>query len=353
MAGSCVALDTYYDLALRINAGTKGYRDFVRSALVKEGYEIIEPDDLDGDRKKELKDEIKKNKEELNLEDSQLKAEANLKVAEGIIEKVSINELELNVVNKEGVKKLKEAKKIDKYQEAKLNLIVKYNTPIGKINLDLVEADKDGMYLELKLRYWFNEGREYLEDRDWRVADKALKHGRAFKPDLNKDTISPKIKHLEKIGIKFLFEKKLIHNEDPELRKFVSDLKETNLIELKALTGLNVGNLETPVEVVRKIFKIFGYRLNPVKRMGHKDMFGKRHIIYEIVDKYENYAKETIERWTALDKKNSLEKKVSRICLQQGKRIENITDEEIAVMQLSDKAQIEEFLAYMQNYAVA
>ena len=80
MGGSCTALDTYCELALRSNAGNKGYRDFVMTALKNEGYEIVEPDDLDGDRKKELKDEVKANKEELNLEDTGLKFGADISV---------------------------------------------------------------------------------------------------------------------------------------------------------------------------------------------------------------------------------------------------------------------------------
>ena len=351
MGGSCTALDTYCELALRSNAGNKGYRDFVMTALKNEGYEIIEPDDLDGDRKKELKDEIKQNKEELNLEDTVLKLSADIAIAEDKIQKLTHEDKEIAIVNREGVKKLKDERKIDKYQQEKLNIIARYNTT--SLSEELINLDKDGMYNDLRLRYWFNEGGEFLADRDFKVLDKALTFGRGFKPDMNRDVISPKVKKLHELGIEFLFEKKLIHNEDEELRNWVSDLKEKNLVEVKALTGLSIGNMESPVEVVRKIYKMFGYKLNAVKRSGRKDAFGKRHIFYEILDKYQNYGGEILNRWLTLDKKNSLEKKVTKICLENGKRVDPPTDEELALLKLSTASEVADYLAWCEKYEYA
>jgi hypothetical protein len=348
MGGSCTALDTYCELALRSNAGNKGYRDFVMTALKNEGYEIVEPDDLDGDRKKELKDEVKQNKEELNSQDTGLKFNADISVAEDKIEKLNFNGEEIAIVNREGVKKLKDERKIDKYQTEKLNIIARYNTT--RLSEELIQLDKDGMYNDLRLRYWFNQGNEFLADRDFRVLDKALTFGRSFKPDLNHDVISPKIKKLKSMGIEFLFEKKIIHNNDEGLRAWISDLKETNLVELKALTGLNIGAMESPVEIVRKIYKLFGYKLNAVKRSGRKDAFGKRHIFYEILDKYQNYGGEILNRWLTLDKKNSLEKKVTKICLENGKRVDPPTDEELALLKLSTASEVADYLAWCEKY---
>jgi hypothetical protein len=206
------------------------------------------------------------------------------------------------------------------------------------------------MYNDLRLRYWFNQGNEFLADRDFRVLDKALTFGRSFKPDLNHDVISPKIKKLKSMGIEFLFEKKIIHNNDEGLRAWISDLKETNLVELKALTGLNIGAMESPVEIVRKIYKLFGYKLNAVKRSGRKDAFGKRHIFYEILDKYQNYGGEILNRWLTLDKKNSLEKKVTKICLENGKRVDPPTDEELALLKLSTASEVADYLAWCEKY---
>ena len=155
------------------------------------------------------------------------------------------------------------------------------------------------------------------------------------------------------MGIEFLFDKKIIHNDDEELRTWVSDLKETNLVELKALTGLNIGAMESPVEIVRKIYKLFGYKLNAVKRSGRKDAFGKRHVFYEILDKYAGFSNEVMGRWLTLDKKNSLEKKVIKICLENGKRVDPPTDEELALLKLSTASEVADYLAWCEKYEYA
>ncbi|MGK7892124.1 MAG: hypothetical protein AB4372_00320, partial [Xenococcus sp. (in: cyanobacteria)] len=113
-----------------------------------------------------------------------------------------------------------------------------------EVTPELVEKDDKGWYNQLTLHYYLTVGNMYLAQRDKQSLETltASSKGLAFKPDVNKCTLSAKVKALEELDIK----------------QFLNPFA---LFTAKSLAGW----LEKMVQYRYEILMLLGVTINPTK----------------------------------------------------------------------------------------
>ena len=189
-----ICLTTWAKLGAVINLGKWHYRDEVEKGLAAEGHNIIPesewdiklPDTSEVDKVDEaVKDNKNENYEQYNNDVSDAYSPDN-------------NELE--TLSKKQAKTEKELLSLRKG-----NLERKYKV---EVTPQLVEKDDNGWFSQLMLHFYFDKGRQFLQERDLRILETAIKHGDGnyFLPDFNKKAIISMIVALDALGIKKLWE---------------------------------------------------------------------------------------------------------------------------------------------------
>ncbi len=244
------SFNTWARRACLINDGKNNYRASILGKLIDEGYELYNPDNPD-------------KPDQVNIEVKQVRTE-NYQIhctEVSDIETPSHQELEKL--------KTKRAKtKTERLIERKGNLANRYGI---EVTPELVEKDDKGWYNQLKLHYYLTIGNIYLAQRDKRSLSKLTENsnGKAFKPDVNKRTLSAKVKALQIINIEQFL--------DPEAR-FTSnsladwfDLVKQYWYEIKILLGVNINcEKDSAITVAQRILSKLGLKLDYLHWRGSR-----------------------------------------------------------------------------------
>ena len=126
----------------------------------------------------------------------------------------------------------------------------------------LVEKDDNGWYNQLKLHYYLTIGNIYLAQRDKRSLAGLTENsnGKAFKPDVNKRTLSAKVKALQIINIEQFLnpEAKFTANSLADWWEMVKKY----WYEIKILLGVNINReKDSAIAVAKRILKKLGLKL--------------------------------------------------------------------------------------------
>ena len=152
--------------------------------------------------------------------------------------------------------------KADRLMLRKYELKRRYGVPV---TIDLVRKDDNKWYQKLRLHYFLTEGREYLADRDRRMARHILQQGdgQIFTPDFNRSQLGATIGILELLGLPVL-----LSHTDRELRNSDADLQQMaatalgSRSQIKTAIGLGLAKNSTPIVIVRRLLDQIGVGLN-------------------------------------------------------------------------------------------
>ncbi len=168
-----------------VNDGKNNYRESVLNKLREEGYSITN-----------FKFEDKTSETVINESLKQTRKENYQTYKEDVsnVEKPTPEILE-------ELKHKRTKTKTERLQERKGKLENRYGV---EVTPELIEKDDKGWYNKLTLHYYLTVGNIYLAQRDKQSLETltANSKGFAFKPDVNKCTLSAKVKALEELDIK-------------------------------------------------------------------------------------------------------------------------------------------------------
>ena len=224
-----------------VNAGKNNYRESILTKLLSEGYELQMSDVAIGNS------QLVKQGIYQVCENNYLNYRHQVSTAPDISTK------ELDELNN------KKAKTEDeRLAERKANLSRRYGI---EVTPELVKKDDSGWYPQLQLLYFLTVGKTYLSERDRHSLSKFSQNNKAFKPDINKKTLSAQIKALEIIKIEQFFV------PDAEFSKdILADWFETIIIPLRfdiqIILGVSINpEKDSAIAVVQRILKKLGLKL--------------------------------------------------------------------------------------------
>ena len=227
--------------ACLVNSGKNDYRASIISKLIEEGYELFDPNNP-------AKPDI------VNEELKQVRTENYQIYREGVTAAPTPTEEQYLTLKQKRAKT-----KAERLIERKGNLAKRYGI---EVTPELVKKDDKGWYNQLKLHYYLTIGNIYLAQRDKRSLAGLTENsnGKAFKPDVNKRTLSAKVKALEIIDIPQFF--------DPEARFTSNSLADWFEMvkkyrhEIKILLGVNINpEKDSPIGAAQRILKKLDLKL--------------------------------------------------------------------------------------------
>jgi len=268
--------------AVRINLEAKNYRGVLMRKLEDEGYNITLIALGDEESVEALKDEIKEAKNE-NYSDHK----------KAVLESDSISNSEYN--------SLKEKRELSEGERNQLKRARIERTYGINLTDELITKDDEGWYPQLRLHYYLTIGNDFLADRDQKKLNDSLEHGegKIFKPDLNKKTLSSKIKLLKLLDVEQFF--------DPE-KEFTSvDLADwlerlqspAFMSQIKSILGFSLSMKDTPISFAQRLLGLLGLRLSYVAHRRLAD--GSRRRGYRGCDPLADGRGEVFDLWIERD----------------------------------------------------
>jgi hypothetical protein len=268
--------------AVRINLEAKNYRGVLMRKLEDEGYNITLIALGDEESVEALKDEIKEAKNE-NYSDHK----------KAVLESDSISNSEYN--------SLKEKRELSEGERNQLKRARIERTYGINLTDELITKDDDGWYPQIRLHYYLTIGNDFLADRDQKKLNDSLEHGegKIFKPDLNKKTLSSKIKLLKLLDVEQFF--------DPE-KEFTSvDLADwlerlqspAFMSQIKSILGFSLSMKDTPISFAQRLLGLLGLRLSYVAHRRLAD--GSRRRGYRGCDPLADGRGEVFDLWIERD----------------------------------------------------
>ena len=250
-----ICLTTWAKLGAIINAGKWHYRDEVEKGLAAEGHNIIPESEWDI----KLPDTSEVDKVDSAVKDN--KNENYEQYNNDVSDAYSPDNNELEKLSKKQAKTEKELLSLRKG-----NLERKYKV---EVTPKLVEKDDNGWFSQLMLHFYFDKGRQFLQERDLRILETAIKHGDGnyFLPDFNKKAIISMIVALDALGIKKLWEPgQIFHENHPTILQIFNFAKQNQWT--LATIGLDFKRCEAPIQLVQGILQQLGLKMPRLKRKG-------------------------------------------------------------------------------------
>ncbi len=158
--------------------------------------------------------------------------------------------------------------KTERLQERKGKLENRYGV---EVTPDLVEKDDKGWYNKLTLHYYLTIGNKYLAHRDKQSLETltASSKGFAFKPDINKCTLSAKVKALEELDIKQFLNPFALFTAS-SLAGWLEKMIQYRY-EILMLLGVTIHPTDdTAIAVAQRILSKLGLKLNKLYTRGSR-----------------------------------------------------------------------------------
>jgi len=169
---------------------------------------------------------------------------------------------QLNFAEYSSLKKVL-VKTIDqKYALRKYELQQRYLIPV---TVELVMKDDQKWYDKLRLNYYLTKGRDYLAQRDAKIAQQLIQQGEGniFTPDFNNCQLGVMINTLELLRINQIIAhpEQILSNNDPWLEQ-MAELALKNKTVIKTIFKIGLSNKSTPIMILRRFLDKIGYSLN-------------------------------------------------------------------------------------------
>ncbi|MDJ0648887.1 MAG: bifunctional DNA primase/helicase, partial [Xenococcaceae cyanobacterium MO_188.B19] len=246
------SLFTWGKRACVVNEGQGNYREAVLNKLRESGYEVSYFKEED------------KTSETLVNESLKQTRKSNYQNHNKDVSDVDSPTPELL----EELKNKRTRTKTERLQEKKGKLEKRYGV---EVTPELIEKDDKGWYNKLTLHYYLTVGNIYLAQRDKQSLETltANSKGFAFKPDVNKKTLSAKVKALEELDIKqFLnpFAKFTASSLAGWLEKMIQ-----YRYEILMLLGVTINPTDdSAIAVAQRILAKLGLKLNLLNTRGSR-----------------------------------------------------------------------------------
>ncbi len=249
------ALNTWAEMACRLNSEMFSYRESLIEGLEQEGYEIRLPEAIVST---ELIDSLIITRDEGYQE-----------------EKQSIADEELVSDSKgEELKSKKSRSKSDRYQLRKWTLWKRYGIPVST---DLIQKDDDGWHPQLRLHYFLTVGKEFFEHREQQNAHSAIKSGEIWYPSFNRTQLGAKLRFLEAVNYQALCDPAELYSADHPAVVHAEKVCKQDAWATKAIAGFGVREDDAPMSIVQKIHRMVGTELMYGGRLGSR---GDRQRVY-------------------------------------------------------------------------
>ena len=249
-------LNCYAKMACRINNEMSAYREIILKNLVTEGNTINNQCDDDDEV---IKEEITTIRDENYLDQ--------------LDEIAAINIDDLNDKGYERLSNQKHKTKDDRQRHKKYSIKKRYQVDVTP---DLILKDDDGYYPQLRLHYFLTLGFDNVFQKDQTSAKKMRENQSVFIPDFNKSQTSAIVNLLRSLNILQILELDKFTQTHPLLID-MADKAKNHLWDV----GMFLGKLHpdmTPIQILRKILKQLGLKLDRAGREGT----GDRNYIYRI-----------------------------------------------------------------------
>ena len=252
-------LTAWSSYAAKVNQGYRNYKGSVLDKLEREGYDltVVSPN-ADPSPSNRIEEQIVTAKEANYL------AEREQKIAAP-----NPNDLQLKALEKKTAKT-----KAERHREAKGKLVRRYLTE--DITDELIVKDDDGWYPQIQLYYYLTIGREHLPNRD-KVKLQALSPEgyQPFIPDINKVTLSVKVRALKAINIEQFFGEDRTFTND-SLADWFDRLKGYSA-DIKNFLGVGIGEKSTPITTAQRLLNLLGYKLKSIDRIRINGKLTRRY----------------------------------------------------------------------------
>jgi len=269
------SLQCWAKFAVRCNATMSAYRETIVAALKAEGHRVAPPQKAqpaatrDPDRASDAPP-----MPDLMATIADVRERNYLEQCRAIARSRDLNHRQYRALRQTLVKSQADRQTLRKYE-----LKRRYGVPV---TIDLVRKDDDKWYDKLRRHYFLTVGREYLADRDRRVARQILQQGggRVFAPDFNRSQLGATIGVLDLLGLPTLLAQtdRELRNSDPDLRA-MGDRALESRPQIKAATGIGLAKNSTPIVVVRRLIGTIGGGLTYLRCEGGRK---QRQRVYAI-----------------------------------------------------------------------
>ena len=260
------ALNCYAKMACRINNEMSDYRGIILKNLLLEGNTLINKCGND--------DEI--TKEEITKEEITKEEITSIRDEKYGDERKETAAIPIDDLDDKGYERLSNQKaktKTDRQRQRKYSIKKRYQIDVTP---DLILKDDDGYYPQLRLHYFLTLGFENVPQKDQASAKKMREDQSVFLPDFNKSQRSAKVNLMRSLNILQILELDKFTQAHPLLIDMADKVK-NHIWDV----GMFLGKLHpdmTPIQILRKILKLLGLKLDRAGREGT----GDRNWIYII-----------------------------------------------------------------------
>ncbi len=260
-----ICLITWAKLGAIINQGMWNYSDQIIADLAAEGHIIKSSDEanediLDGDNNPILlpnESEVSATKHDIDdTRDEQYQIYKSEVSASS-----SIDDKQYEVLSKQQTRTKSELLKLRKAQLERT-----YNI---SVDAELVAKDDDGWYSKIRLHYYFDVGRDFLNLKDSTTLTSLLSEGEYFMVDTNKRLLGKKIDALIFLGIERLYKDTNFSKNHPVILDIFDKCKR-NANDLKLIFGWDFSKINDPITCVRRILNLIGHKMPFLRKEGRR-----------------------------------------------------------------------------------
>ena len=272
------ALQTWAEMACRVNGQMIDYRESVVRGLEGEGYEVVAHEVIpDAD----LSDSLAETKASEYQQDSENEVAASL-----------IDDTKGEELRGKRSKTPEERLQLRKWKRHK-----KYGL---EVDVDLIERDDNDWFPQIQLYYYLFIGRRFLERRDAQALHSASRAHQVWYPSLNQSQIGIKVAMFEFLDVQSLLdEEREFKNSDQDmairLEKAIA-----NREVLKDL-GITISDKDSAIAIGNKLLKKIGLKLVFSHKQGKRGANERVYRLEALADK----RFEAFDHWLERDERLS------------------------------------------------
>ena len=276
-----ICIETWAKMGTLINLGMKNYARQIIDDLASEGHLIFDAnvDGIFSNDGSNIDLPSESDSEQLKEEISLTRDQEYLKHRESVVAAEIIPSEKYEKLSRQQSKTEKERLE---YQRGTLER--RYEVPVTP---ELVERDDCGWYSQIRLHYYFDEGRQHLFEREKSIMSIALKNGDGdyFKPDTNSKSIVKKIAAFDWLGFDGLLKDGEFSNQHSLIQEIFDKCmavnpktgRQDNLYIIKLVLGIDLSKEKYPMALCQRVVGLIGYRFPFLRREGSR---GNRIRIY-------------------------------------------------------------------------
>ena len=171
-----------------------------------------------------------------------------------------------------------------------------------EITPELVEADDNGLYGQLRLYYYLTMGRTYLKPRDKaKLKDSCNDKRQVWTPSLNRRLLTAQIELIEELNIPKLIGKELRGSDADMIQFGKAAIKRSG--DIRSRLGIKISKLaDKPIQIAKLIFSKLGLKVDCVNRdkLPNGKKAGQRVYSVEAIS-HDDIRHQILQNWLTRD----------------------------------------------------